>query len=304
MKLSIVIVSWNTADILAQCLDSIYEFPLKEEFEVWVVDNASTDGSVTMLNERFSQVRLIENENNPGFAGANNQAMQQCQGEYVLLLNPDTVILDDALNKMVSWLDAHGDVGALGPRILNPDHTLQTSSYPRPTLSREFWRLLKLDKLRPYGVYHMSAWDIAEPRQVEALLGACILIRRNLIEAIGLMDEDYFMYTEEIDYCYRISRAGWKLCWLPQATIIHYGGQSTQQVAADMFLQLYKSKLFFFRKHYGRLSGLMYKLILLLATLFRLIVAPLTLLQSGDKRQKNITLTQNYIRMLKLLPSL
>lgn len=304
MKLSIVIVSWNTVDILAQCLDSIYANPPQAEFEVWLVDNASTDNTIAMMQQKFSQVHLIENEDNPGFAGANNQALQRCRGEYVLLLNPDTVVLDDALDRMVSWLENHAAVGALGPLVLNPDKTLQTSSYPRPTLRREFWRLLKLDKVRPYGVYHMDSWSREEPRAVEALLGACILIRRNLIETIGLMDDDYFMYTEEIDYCLRISQAGWGLVWLPEAKIIHYGGQSTQQVSADMFLQLYKSKLYYFRKHYGRFSGIMYKIVLLLATLFRLILAPLTIFQSGAKRESNVTLTQNYYRMLKLLPTM
>jgi len=304
MKLSIVIVSWNTAVILAQCLDSIYANAPDGDFEVWVVDNASTDDSVSMLKEKYGQVKLIENEDNPGFAGANNQAIERCAAAYVLLLNPDTLILDDALNIMLGWMKSHPEVGAVGPHILNPDLTLQTSTYPRPTLGREFWRLLKLDKLRPYGVYHMEEWSETEPRPVEALLGACILLRRDLIETIGLMDEDYFMYTEEIDYCFRISKAGWGVYWLPAAKIIHYGGQSTQQVATDMFLQLYKSKLRYFRKHYGRVSGLLYKIILLVATLFRLLLAPLALFQSGEKREKNMTLTHNYYRMLKLIPSM
>lgn len=304
MKLSIVIVSWNTAVILGQCLDSILANPPAGEYEIWVIDNASTDDSITMLKEKYPQVKLIENDHNPGFAGANNQGIQQSQGDYILLLNPDTLVLDDALNVMLAWMETHPEAGAIGPHILNPDRTLQTSTYPRPTLSREFWRLLKLDKLRPYGVYHMEDWPLDQPRPVEALLGACILLRRDLVQTIGLMDEDYFMYTEEIDYCYRIEQAGWDLYWVPGAKIIHYGGQSTQQVATDMFLQLYKSKLRYFRKHYGRFAGFLYKCILLIATLFRLILAPLALFQSGEKKEKNVTLSQNYLRMLKLIPTM
>jgi len=304
MKLSIVIVSWNTADILAQCLDSIYENPPCGEFEIWVVDNASSDNSVEMIRNRFPQVNLIENDNNPGFARANNQAIRECKGEFILLLNPDTLILDDALNTMISYLETHPDVGALGPCILNPDETLQTSSYPRPTIGREFWRLLRLDSIRPYGTYRMEDWSLDKAHAVETLLGACILIRGALIQIVGLLDEDYFMYTEEIDYCFRMSNEGWRLIWLPQAKIIHYGGQSTQQVATDMFLQLYLSKLLYFRKHHGFLSGYVYKFVLLIATLTRLIIVPLAAFQSQPKREINMALAHNYYRLLITLPTM
>ena len=239
MKLSIIIVSWNTVDLLAQCLESIYAYPPDGEFEVLVVDNASTDNSVQLVGEQFPQVKLFENKVNVGFAGANNQAIQQSLGSYVLLLNPDTEVKASALEDLLQFMDRHPQAGAVGARILNPDETLQTSCYPTPTLLREFWRLFHLDVFWPYGSYHMADWNLQKSREVDILLGACLLLRRTVLDQIGLMDESYFIYSEEVDLCYRVQQAGWHLYWVPQAQVIHYGGQSTQQVAAEMFMRLY-----------------------------------------------------------------
>jgi len=304
MKLSIIIVSWNTADLLAQCLASIFAHPPQALFEALVVDNASADDSVAMMRRRFPQVRLLENQQNIGFAGANNQAIRHSRGEYLLLLNPDTEVAPHALQTLVDWLDHHPETGAVGPLTLNPDGSLQTSAYPAPTLAGELWRLLHLDRLRPYGVYQMKSWSLDAPRQVDALLGACLLLRRQVIEQIGLLDESYFIYSEEIDLCYRLQAAGWRLYWQPAAQIVHYGGQSTQQVAAEMFLRLYQGKLLFFRKHHGRWAGAAYKLVLLLITLTRLLMLPLVWFEPAARRREHLNLAANYRQLLLALPGL
>ncbi len=295
MNLSIIIVSWNTRDILAQCLSSIFRHPPTDTFEVWVVDNASTDASAQMVKSDFPAVRLLENYQNIGFAPANNQAIRVADGEYVLLLNPDTEVFAGTFDALLDFLRAHPNVGAVGPKTLNPDGSLQTSCYPFPTLSRELWRLLHLDKIVPYGSYRMVEWS-AHPREVDALLGACMLFPRSVLDEIGLFDESYFMYTEEIDLCYRVQQSGRKLFWVPEASIVHYGGQSTQQIAAEMFLQLYRSKLQFFRKHYGITAGFFYKLILFFTALPRFI-----LIFGGEHRRAVVA---NYWRLITALPTL
>jgi len=304
MSLSIIIVNWNTRDLLAQCLSSVFANPPAAEFTVWVVDNASDDGSPQMVKERFPQIRLIQNQENAGFARANNQAIRQSEGRYVLLLNSDTEVELGALTTLVDFLEQHPEVGAVGPHTLNPDGTLQTSCYPAPTLSRELWRLFHLDALYPYGVYRMNDWDLGKPREVDVLLGACLLVRHAVLDQVGLLDEEYFMYSEEVDFCYRIQRAGWKLQWVPQVQIIHYGGQSTQQVAAEMFLQLYQGKLRYFRKHYGWWAAQTYKLLLLAAAVARLLLSPLAWLQRSPKRQRNLTLANRYWQLVKALPGM
>ncbi len=304
MKLSIIIVSWNTADLLAQCLASVYAHPPQVSFEVLVVDNASTDDSVSMVRRRFPQVELLINGQNIGFARANNQAMERSRGEYLLLLNPDTEVKSNALQILVNWLDSQPQTGAVGPRTLNPDGSLQMSAYPAPTLTGELWRLLHLDRLKPYGVYPMATWPLDAPRPVDALLGACLLLRREVIAQVGPLDEDYFIYSEEIDLCYRLQTAGWQLYWLPTAQIVHYGGQSTRQVAAEMFLRLYQGKLLFFRKRHGWAAGLIYKLVLLFITLTRLVITPLVWLEPASRRRQHLATAANYRRLLLALPGL
>lgn len=304
MKLSIVIVSWNTKDLLDACLHSVYTHPLDEPFEVWVVDNNSKDGSAEMVREKFPQVELIASEENLGFAGGNNRAIPHCRGEYVLLLNPDTEVKPEALNELVAFMEATPEAGAAGSRLFNGDGTLQPSCYPKPTLSREFWRMFYLDSIRPFGIYDMNDWNVEQPREVDVLMGASLLLRKTVLDTVGLLDEGYFMYSEEVDLCYRLQAAGWKLFWVPQSQVIHYWGQSSKQVRAEMFLQLYRGKLRFFRKHYGWASVQGYKLILALASLFRLAVAPLVWLRKSEQRDTQLYLARNYGRLLFTLPSM
>lgn len=305
MMLSIVIVNWNTGELLSQCLDSIYMDPAQmETFEVWVVDNASTDGSAQAAVGKYPETKLIQNRLNPGFAAANNQAIRQAQGEYLLLLNPDTILYPGAVRIMLDFLRLNPTVGAVGPRLLNPDQTLQFSCSPEPTLSREFKRLFHLGGVRPDGYYAMDTWDDTKPRPVDVLLGACILVRRQALEKVGLFEEAYFMYSEEVDLCRRLRQKGWELYWTPAAQVIHFGGQSTRQAAAEMFLQLYKSKIAYFRKHYGASAVWLYKLILLSASLPRLALGAVAWLEPSPRRETHLAIVQNYQRLIAKLPVL
>lgn len=304
LKLSIILVSWNTRALLADCLASVYAHAPSVPYEVLVVDNASSDDSAQMVRAQFPQARLIESPTNVGFAQGNNLAVPLCRGEYLLLLNPDTVVKPDAFDSLVRFLDANPQAGAVGSMLLNPDETLQPSCHPAPKLSRELWRLFHLDKIRPYGSYRMHDWSTDQPREVDVIQGASLLLRREIVDRIGFLDGDYFMYSEEVDLCYRMQQAGWRLYWEPRSRVIHYGGQSTKLVAADMFQQLYLGKLKYFRKHYGAAAGGGYKLILLAASLVRLALTPLAFLQPPPRREYNVGLARHYGRLLKALPTM
>ena len=304
MKLSIVIVSWNTKDLLEACLRSVYDYPLDQPFEVWVVDNKSKDDSVAMVRAEFPRVELIASEDNLGFAGGNNLAIPRCQGEYILLLNPDTEVKPEALNELVAFMDNHPKAGAAGSKLLNADGSLQPSCHPVPTLSREFWRMFYLDALIPYGTYNMDKWNSEEPHEVDVLMGASMLLRKTVLDNVGLLDEGYFMYSEEVDLCYRLQKAGWQLFWVPQSQVVHYWGQSAKQVLAEMFLQLYRGKLRFFRKHYSWVTVWLYKIVLGLAALLRLALAPLVWLRKSKQRDQQLHMARHYGRLLLALPKL
>lgn len=309
---SIIIVNWNTCALTAECLASVKDeeevlrkqFSLAEPIETIVIDNGSTDGSVAHFQKTFPWARLIENHENVGFAAANNQGLSHCNGRYVLLLNSDTKLLPGAISELVAFMEAQPQSGAVGSRYLNPDGSLQRSCYPAPTLRREFWRMFHLDKLYPYGIYAMDRWSAEEPRSVDIVQGASLLLRREIATALGLFDTEYFMYSEEQDLCQRIRKAGWQIYWVPRSAIIHYGGQSTKQVAQTMFLQLYQSKILYFRKHHGRQATLFYKWVLMAATLTRLLLTPLAWLQGAERRTESLTLATHYRRLAASLPGM
>jgi N-acetylglucosaminyl-diphospho-decaprenol L-rhamnosyltransferase len=286
-KLSIIIINWNTRDLLAQCLASLAASPAEAaagksgagaahaSIETFVVDNASTDGSAQMVRERFPWVTLIENEANVGFARANNQALAQAAGAYLLLLNSDTAVHSGALPALVAFLEAHPAAGAVGPRLLNGDGSLQAACHPMLTPAREFWRLTFLNALWPRATYPMRRWSTQRPRRVEVIKGACLLLRRAALDQVGPLDEGYFMYTEEVDLCYRLAQAGWELWYLPQAVVTHYGEASSKQAAERMYVQLYRSKVQFYRKFGGERRARRFKRLTRLAYLPRLALAGL-----------------------------
>lgn len=301
MDLSVIIVNWNTRKLLQDCLQSIYDYTPCHETEVVVVDNDSRDGSPDMVREEFPQVKLLCNSKNVGFAGANNRGIANSQGKYVLLLNSDTRVKPQALDCLVEFMEAHPETGAAGSMLLNPDETLQTSCYPFPTIRRELWRLFYLDVLHAYGVYRMQDWDTNHPREVEHVQGASLILRRAALDQVGVLDEDYFMYSEELDLCYRLKNTGWKLFWVPQSRVIHYGGQSTKQAAQHMFLELYRSKILFFRKNLPHKTWI-YKLSLFAASLLRVVLSPLAFLNKKEKRDRYLTMARYYFRLIFALP--
>ena len=249
MKLSIVIVSYNVSSYLQQCLDSVMTALEGIEGEVFVVDNASSDDSVAMVRSRYPQVRLIESGENLGFSRANNVAIRQASGEYVLLLNPDTEVAEDTLRGVLAFMDAHPKAGGAGVKMHNTDGTLAPES--RRALPTPWVSCLKmLGFTKRYYMSHLP-WD--EPGQIEVISGAFCMLRRAALDEIGLLDETFFMYGEDIDLSYRLTKAGWENWYLP-FSIVHHKGKSTQKSDYRYVHIFYQAMLIFFRKHYGHLS--------------------------------------------------
>jgi N-acetylglucosaminyl-diphospho-decaprenol L-rhamnosyltransferase len=264
--LSIVIVSWNVRELLHCCLQSVARETQPSpdggalriadwEVEIWVVDNASSDGSAQMVREHFPQVHLIANDENRGFTAANNQGLALTRGRYLLLLNPDTEVVGDALSEMIRYAEAHFEVGALGPRLVNPDGSIQSSRRRFPTFTtalvestvvQEWWKDNYV--LRRY---YMTDTPDDAIQKVDWVVGACLLVRRQAYEEVGGLDEGYFMYSEELDWCRRIKDAGWEIVYLPTASIIHHEGKSSEQVVPARHIHFQSSKVRYFRKHRG-----------------------------------------------------
>jgi len=264
VDLLVVILSWNVRDLLRQCLESVASGrPLSANYpplttEIIVVDNASSDGSVEMVRAEFPAVRLIANQTNRGYTGGNNDGIAAATGRYVMILNPDTRVLADALAAMVGYADAHPDVGVVGPQLLNPDGSVQSSRRRFPTLMTGLFESTWLQPLAPRDVmrrYYVLDRPDDMIQEVDWLFGACFLVRREMIQQVGVLDEGFFMYSEEMDWCRRIRQAGWKVVYLPEAQVIHYGGKSSDQVAAQRHIYFQTSKVRYFRKHHGALTA-------------------------------------------------
>jgi N-acetylglucosaminyl-diphospho-decaprenol L-rhamnosyltransferase len=250
LDLSIIIVNWNTRDLLDQCLRSIYGTSQDLIFETLVVDNGSADDSLAMVRQHFPQVRLVENQANVGFARANNQGIRLSRGRYVLLLNSDTIVLPHALKEMVRFADACPDAGIVGCKLLNGDGSLQESWASFPT----FWSEVLGRNFRARRLVGKMLLTY----EVDWVGGACLLARRAAIDEVGLLDESYFMYSEETDWCFRMTQQGWKVYYLPDVEVVHLGGGSASRANAIQLVRLYESKIRFFRKHYGaRQAGLL-----------------------------------------------
>jgi len=256
VDVSIIIVNWNTKELLRDCLSSVYEHAGDIDYEIIVIDNASTDGSAEMVKNDFGQVILIENTENRGFAAANNQGMAVAKGRYVLLLNSDTIVLDNAIAKTVRFADENPRAAVTGCRVLNPDRTLQRTCFRFPSILNMLLSSTYLYKLFPknrfFGREQMTWWDRNDVRQVDVVTGCYMLVRREAIEQVGMMDEGFFIYGEETDWCYRFKNEGWKVMFAPIGQIIHFGGQSTAQRPVAMIVQLRLSILKFMKKHYSR----------------------------------------------------
>jgi N-acetylglucosaminyl-diphospho-decaprenol L-rhamnosyltransferase len=269
---SIIIVNWNTREMLTRCLESIFAdcgpqisadseaagHPSSQPtIEVFVVDNASSDGSQRMVEERFSWVHLIENTANLGFASANNQAIALCQTHYLLLLNSDTEVLPGALEALIAFADAHPEAGVVGARLINPDGTFQAGPNQFPTLASvvfESWGIIQRFTRNPYyPSFPPERSRTSTP--CDWVGGACLLARRSAVEQVGVLDASFFMNSEEVDWCYRMRQQGWAVWYTPDASIIHIGGASAKRSTATQRLRTYQGKVLFLSKHHGALVG-------------------------------------------------
>ena len=260
--LSICIVSWNVRDLLRRSLASIYASPLASDpgaVEVIVVDNASSDGSIGMVRDEFPQVVLVENEENLGFTRGNNQALALARGRHVLFLNPDTEVTGDALGVMVGYLDAHLEVGAVGPQLRYPDGSVQPSRRRFPTVATLFLESTLLQRWFPRNAVLDRFYVADRPddmeQEVDWLVGAALMARREALEEVGGFDEQFFMYSEELDWCRRARAAGWKIVYLPEAVIVHHEGRSSGQVVAARHIHFYTSKVLYAGKYHGKTAA-------------------------------------------------
>jgi hypothetical protein len=256
VDLSVIVVSYNVEGLLRRCLESIYRdlAPSALEFELLVVDNASTDGSGEMVRACFPQARLLQNQTNRGFAAAVNQALALGQGRFFLLLNPDTEVLDQAPTKLLAFLQANPQAGMVSGQLLNPDGSFQHGVFRFPTLWMSFFDFFPLNhRLLNSRLNGRYALGQQEPFEIDHPLGACMMVRREAVESVGPLDEGFYIYCEEIDWCMRLRKGGWRIYCQPQARIVHYGGQSTRQAAPAMFVELHRSRMRLFQKHYSPL---------------------------------------------------
>lgn len=293
IDVSIVVVNWNTRDVLRGCLASVYAQTQEIIFEVVVVDNASSDGSAEMVKKEFPQAILIENTKNRGFAAANNQGMRIAKGRYVLLLNPDTIVLEGAIQKTVAYADHRPEIGVVGCQVWENDTTLQLTCFRFPSVGNLILQKSGLCRLFPrsgvVGREKMAGWNRDTECEVEVVSGMFMLVRQEAIDQVGVMDEDYFIYAEETDWCFRFKRAGWKCVFTPMARIIHLdgGSKSTEQISVRMFVQQQKSLLIFFKKQRGVASWAVAKGIYIFSMLVRYAVfVTLSLFKRDNKASK------------------
>lgn len=311
VDLSIIIVNANTRDFLKNCLESIPKNTYKISYEIYVVDDNSQDGSQKMVRDLFPKVNLIQNRENLGFSKSNNRAIKICSGSYVILLNPDTIVMPNALDVLVEFMDNNPEVGAVGPKLIYPDSfSVQPSISIFPNswmIFLQFFKfrnLLPTSNLRKYVAkyvyeligktiksYFTPYLDNLSPMAVEALSGACLLVRKEVIDQVGLLDENFFMYYEDVDWCLRIKKAGWENFYLPTSEVIHFVGQSfgSKSKSHSPISESIRSKsvCYYFAKHHGKKSLRIIKAIIISAFLIRILaLVPYCILDKGRKKIK------------------
>ncbi len=261
LDLSVVIVNWNVRDLLGRCLESVISEVNRDAVhqplntEIIVVDNASTDGSVELIRSLFPQVNLIANAENRGFTVGNNQGIAAANGRYLLLLNPDTEVLANAITELVQYMDAHPEVGLVGPQLLHSDGQVQSSRRRFPSVATLFFESTWLESLAPPSLlrrYYVLDKPDDATIDVDWVVGAAMLARRQAIQQVGRLGERFFMYSEELDWCRRIKAAGWRVVYHPQAQVIHFVGKSSEQAVPDRHINFQRSKIRYARKYHGR----------------------------------------------------
>ncbi len=263
MQVSVCIVNWNTREHLGACLASLQQHGLGSDMEVLVVDNASSDGSADMVREQYPWVRLYAEDENLGYAAGNNIALREATGQYLLLLNPDITITPGAISALLRFLESHPQAGAVAPKLVHPDGSLQLTcrSFPDPDVI--IYEALGLSRLFPrsrsFGKYRMSWWDYTDMRTVDQPMASALLLLRDALDEIGLMDESFPIFFNDVDLCRRLWDAGWEVWFTPETSMVHEGGASTRQVRRQMIRESHLSLLRYYRKHYrGRLCPVVY----------------------------------------------
>jgi N-acetylglucosaminyl-diphospho-decaprenol L-rhamnosyltransferase len=286
LDVSVILVSWNTRDLIMACLKSLSEACAGLTWEAIVVDNASSDDSVATIQRELPNVRVIANAANVGFAAANNIGMRASVARYVLALNSDTVAHAGSIAHMVAFADARPQAGVVGPRLLNPDGSFQSSCSDLPTAGIEILSVTSMgERLLRAGYPGFVEADCQQPFKPGYVSGACMLVRRTAIDQTGMMTEDYFMYGEEVDWCWRMWRNNWETWHDPDARVVHYGGQSTRQVKASMIVALYRSKVEVLRRFRGELHAQLLRVAVYGVWRFKWLLA---VLRGGDKNVPKI----------------
>jgi GT2 family glycosyltransferase len=275
ITVSVIIVSWNARDYLMQCLDSLSAEACRYPMEIIVVDNASSDDSAEQVARRFPSVRLIRNKENLGFAKANNLAVSVSTGRYLCFVNSDVKVLPDCITKLVDFSDQNPKVGVTGPRIIGGDGKLQRSCRGFPTLWNMFCRALAFDvlwsKSKTFSGYSMTYWPQDTQRPVDILTGCFWLIRKEALTQVGLLDEEFFMYGEDMDWCKRFWAGNWQVVFVPSAEAIHYGGASSSNSPIRFYIEKQRADLQYWRKHHSHLTVALYFLISCLHLLLRMV---------------------------------
>lgn len=303
MDVSFIIVSWNVYDLLRRCQRSVIREiqACEQTAETIIVDNASSDGSVEMLRQEFPQVKVIANSENVGFTRANNQALAVAQGRYLFLLNPDTELRPGALRSLIDFMEGHPRVGLVGPRLFYGDGSPQSSRRRFPTLATAFFESTKLQQWFPRNRilthYYMLDTRDDETQPVDWINGSAMFVRRDVYDQIGGLDEEFFMYSEELDWCYRARQSGWQIYYLPSAGITHYEGKSSEQVVARRDIYFHSSKIRFFRKYRGVLAAETLRVFLLLMFAFQVAEEGGKWL-AGHKRALRAERVKAYLRVL------
>jgi len=300
MDVSIVIVNWNVKEYLKKCISSVYRETKGLTYEIFMVDNASVDGSVEMVRELFPEVKVIANEKNLGFSRANNQALEKCAGEYVLFLNPDTELKDNSIEKLLKFIKAGPKVAIAAPKLIYEDGRLQLLCRNFPSPLTDLSEALFLDYLFPksefFNHYFMGFWPHDSTREVCQPAGACLLVRMDVLKKIGFYDERFFMYYDDVDLCYRIKKAGWKIFLVHDILVVHHGSKSSVQAPTESVDWGMESKVKYLRKHYGRAGLVMIGFNLVLRTV--LVYGFYNQLHYITGRPRNIKVVREVVRVL------
>lgn len=277
MDLSVIIVNYNTKDLLKQTIQSVIDNTKDIEYEIFVTDNASSDGSVEMLKKEYTQVKLIESKDNLGFPKGNNIAIKRASGKYILLLNSDTKVIGNCLQNCVKYMDEHSHIGALGCKVELPsgklDHACKRG-FPTPEAS--LYYLLKLNKLFPekkkFGKYTMSYVKDDEVAPVDSIMGAFMMIPKKVVDEVGMLDEEFFMYGEDIDWCFRIQKAGYEILYYPVEKIIHYKGSSSKKKRAKTTYEFHRAMILFYNKHYRKEYSIFVTMLVYSGVIMRMLI--------------------------------